>query len=189
MTATDLVLRITELLRGENVVEKFVEFHGPGMKQLTLTDRATIANMSPEYGATMGFFPVDEKTIDYLKITNREDRADIVACYTRETGLFYDGTHDPDYSKTIAFDISEVEPSVAGPSRPQDRIVLTDLKEKFNQIVGPDDFGGSGIGMAKESRWPTTAARIAAKQAPPAVPRSCRVQRKVLPMTSVTAAW
>ena len=79
VTATDLVLRITEVLRAEKVVEKFVEFHGPGMKQLTLTDRATIANMSPEYGATMGFFPVDEKTIDYLNITNREDRADIVA--------------------------------------------------------------------------------------------------------------
>jgi aconitate hydratase len=144
VTATDLVLRITEMLRTENVVEKFVEFHGPGMKQLTLTDRATIANMSPEYGATMGFFPVDEKTIDYLRITNREDRADIVACYTQETGLFYDGTHDADYSKTITFDISEVEPSVAGPSRPQDRIVLADLKDTFSRIAGRDDSEGSG---------------------------------------------
>ncbi len=153
VTATDLVLRITEMLRAENVVEKFVEFHGPGMKQLTLTDRATIANMSPEYGATMGFFPVDEKTIDYLKITNREDRADIVACYTQETGLFYDGTHDPDYSKTIAFDISEVEPSVAGPSRPQDRIVLADLKEKFNRIVGRDDSEKAGAtGSTREQK-------------------------------------
>jgi aconitate hydratase len=151
VTATDLVLRITEMLRSENVVEKFVEFHGPGMKQLTLTDRATIANMSPEYGATMGFFPVDEKTIDYLKITNRQDRADVVACYAQETGLFYDGTHDPDYSKTIAFDISDVVPSVAGPSRPQDRIVLADLKEKFNQIVGRKTSGKSGAGMAKNT--------------------------------------
>lgn len=149
VTATDLVLRITEVLRSENVVEKFVEFHGPGMKQLTLTDRATIANMSPEYGATMGFFPVDEKTIDYLRITNREDRADTVSCYTRETGLFYDGTNDPDYSKTIVFDISEVEPSVAGPSRPQDRIVLTDLKKKFNKIVGRDASGGVESVVAK----------------------------------------
>ncbi len=149
VTATDLVLRITEMLRAENVVEKFVEFHGPGMKQLTLTDRATIANMSPEYGATMGFFPVDEKTIDYLKITNREDRADIVGCYTRETGLFYDGTQDPEYSKTIEFDISEVEPSVAGPSRPQDRIVLADLKDKFNRIVGQDASERSEGGMEK----------------------------------------
>jgi len=94
----------------------------------------------------MGFFPVDEKTIDYLKITNREDRADIVMCYTKETGLFYDGTYDPDYSKTIAFDISEVKPSVAGPSRPQDRIDLTDLKEKFKQIVGRDTSEKSGTG-------------------------------------------
>ena len=152
VSATDLVLRITEMLRSENVVEKFVEFHGPGMKQLTLTDRATIANMSPEYGATMGFFPVDEKTIDYLKITNREDRADIVTCYTQETGLFYDGTHDPDYSKTIAFDMSEVKPSVAGPSRPQDRIVLTDLKEKFNQIVGRDISEESGTGSTPDQK-------------------------------------
>lgn len=152
VSATDLVLRITEMLRSENVVEKFVEFHGPGMKQLTLTDRATIANMSPEYGATMGFFPVDEKTIDYLKITNREDRADIVTCYTQETGLFYDGTHDPDYSKTIAFDMSEVKPSVAGPSRPQDRIVLTDLKEKFNQIVGRDISEKSEAGSTPDQK-------------------------------------
>jgi len=152
VSATDLVLRITEMLRSENVVEKFVEFHGPGMKQLTLTDRATIANMSPEYGATMGFFPVDEKTIDYLKMTNREDRADIVTCYTQETGLFYDGTHDPDYSKTIAFDMSEVKPSVAGPSRPQDRIVLTELKEKFNQIVGRDISEKSGAGSTPDQK-------------------------------------
>jgi aconitate hydratase len=149
VTATDLVLRITEMLRSENVVEKFVEFYGPGMKRLTLTDRATIANMSPEYGATMGFFPVDEKTIEYLKITNREDRADIVACYTRETGLFYDGSNDPDYSKTIVFDVSEVEPSVAGPSRPQDRIVLADLKQKFDRMVARDPSKGPVAGVTK----------------------------------------
>ena len=149
VTATDLVLGITEMLRSENVVEKFVEFYGPGMKQLTLTDRATIANMSPEYGATMGFFPVDEKTLDYLKITNREDRAEIVACYTRETGLFYDGSNDPDYSKTIVFDISEVEPSVAGPARPQDRIVLADLKREFSRMVDRKASKGSAAGVAK----------------------------------------
>ena len=150
VTATDLVLGITEMLRSENVVEKFVEFYGPGMKQLTLTDRATIANMSPEYGATMGFFPVDEKTLDYLKITNREDRAEIVACYTRETGLFYDGSNDPDYSKTIVFDISEVEPSVAGPARPQDRIVLADLKREFSRMADRKASKGSAAGVAKQ---------------------------------------
>jgi aconitate hydratase A / 2-methylisocitrate dehydratase len=151
VTATDLVLRITEVLRGENVVEKFVEFHGPGMKQLSLTDRATIANMSPEYGATMGYFPVDEKTIAYLKTTNREDRADIVACYTQETGLFYDGARDPEYSQLIELDISQVKSSVAGPSRPQDRIVLTGLKEAFNQIVGRDVSEKPRASMAKSS--------------------------------------
>jgi len=148
VTATDLVLRITEMLRAEKVVEKFVEFYGPGMKQLSLTDRATIANMSPEYGATMGFFPVDEKTIDYLKMTNRSDRADIVACYTRETGLFYDGSNDPEYSKVIELDIATVVPSLAGPSRPQDRISLADVKDTFNHIIGRKGDHGSAAGDA-----------------------------------------
>ena len=143
VTATDLVLRITEMLRAENVVEKFVEFYGPGMKQLNLPDRATIANMSPEYGATMGFFPVDEKTITYLRNTNREERAEIVAAYTRALGLFYEGDQDPEYSKSVELDLASVVPSVAGPSRPQDRIALTDVKEKFAQIIG-QDAGGAG---------------------------------------------
>jgi aconitate hydratase len=136
VTATDLVLTITQILRRHNVVEKFVEFFGPGMKQLSIPDRATIANMSPEYGATMGFFPVDEKTVAYLKMTDREARAEIVEACTKAMGLFYKGDAEPEYSQVIEFDLSTVMPSLAGPARPQDRITLQDLKAGFAGILG-----------------------------------------------------
>ena len=136
ITATDLVLVITELIRKHNVVEKFVEFFGPGMKKLTIPARATIANMTPEYGATLGFFPVDEKTVEYLKLTNREDRSALVDVYTRSQGLFYTGDEEPEYSEVIELDLSSVRASVAGPARPQDRIELQDLKGKFAAILG-----------------------------------------------------
>ena len=136
VTGTDLVLRITELLREHRVVEKYVEFFGPGLKHLPVTDRATISNMSPEYGATMGFFPVDGKTIDYLKMTGRQEQAKIVEYYTKQLGLFYSGNNDPEYTEVIELDLSTVEPSVAGPSRPQDRIVLGNLKKQFEDILG-----------------------------------------------------
>jgi aconitate hydratase len=136
ITATDLVLVITELLRKHNVVEKFVEFFGPGMKKLTIPARATIANMTPEYGATLGFFPVDEKTVEYLKLTNREDRSALVDVYTRSQGLFYTGDEEPEYSEVIELDLSSVGASVAGPARPQDRIELQALKNKFAGILG-----------------------------------------------------
>lgn len=136
VTATDLALRITQMLREYKVVEKFVEFFGPGMKRLPVSDRATIANMSPEYGATMGFFPVDEKTLEYLKMTNRADRAEIVDICTRELGLFYTGESDPEYTDVVELDLSTVDPAVAGPARPQDRILLGDLKESFAHIIG-----------------------------------------------------
>jgi aconitate hydratase len=136
VTATDLVLTVTEMLRKYGVVEKFVEFFGPGLKSLTVPDRATISNMSPEYGATMGFFPVDEKTIEYLKMTNREAQADLVAAYTKENGLFYTGTEQPEYTDVLELDLAAVQPCVAGPARPQDRIVLTELKAKFADILG-----------------------------------------------------
>ncbi len=135
ITATDLVLTITEMLRKHKVVEKFVEYFGPGMKKLAVPDRATIANMAPEYGATMGFFPVDEKTLDYLRLTGREDNAEVVEAYTKEIGLFYTGDDEPEYSKVIEFDLSAVEPSVAGPARPQDRIALKDVKRNFRETV------------------------------------------------------
>ncbi|MBC2743049.1 MAG: aconitate hydratase AcnA [Desulfosarcina sp.] len=136
VTATDLVLTITEMLRKVNVVEKFVEYFGPGMKILSVTDRATIANMTPEYGATLGFFPVDEKTIDYLELTGRADRARLVESYTKATGMFYTGEADPEFTQVVELDLSIVQPSLAGPARPQDRISLPDLKKTFADILG-----------------------------------------------------
>jgi len=131
-TATDLVLTITELLRSNNVVGKFVEYSGPGVKSMSLPDRAMLANMAPEYGATTGFFPVDEETISYLRLTNRGDSADLVESYTKEQGLFYYGDEKPEYSNIIEFDMSMVKPSLAGPSRPQDRIPVSDMKKRFS---------------------------------------------------------
>jgi aconitate hydratase len=138
VTATDLVLAVTEMLRSHGVVEKFVEYFGPGMKNLSLPDRATISNMTPEYGATLGFFPVDEKTIDYLEMTNRQPQAELVDSCSKALGLFYSGREDPDYTEVLEMDLSRVAPSVAGPARPQDRISLTDLKNSFATILGCD---------------------------------------------------
>ncbi|MBW2607860.1 MAG: aconitate hydratase AcnA [Deltaproteobacteria bacterium] len=139
VTATDLVLVITELLRKYNVVEKFVEYFGPGMKNLDVFARATIANMTPEYGATLGFFPVDEKTIEYLKLTNRKKQADLVDVYTKSQGLFYTGEEEPEYTEVVEIDLSIVEPSLAGPARPQDRIRLQELKARVAIILGRKD--------------------------------------------------
>ena len=136
VTATDLVLTITELLRKVGVVEKFVEYFGPGMKSLSVTDRATIANMTPEYGATLGFFPIDEKTLDYLVLTGRVDRARMVEAYCKKTGMFYTGESDPEFTQVVELDLTTVEPSLAGPARPQDRIALPDLKRNFADILG-----------------------------------------------------
>ncbi len=136
VTATDMVLTVTQMLREYGVVEKFVEFFGPGMKKLSIPDRATIANMTPEFGATLGFFPVDEKTIDYLRITNRDAAADRVAVYARENALFYTGDESPEYTDVLELDLATVEPCVSGPARPQDRIVLPELKGKFADILG-----------------------------------------------------
>ncbi|MGD9302186.1 MAG: aconitate hydratase AcnA, partial [Desulfobacterales bacterium] len=136
VTATDLVLAVTEMLRNHGVVEKFVEYFGPGIKQLTLPDRATISNMTPEYGATLGFFPVDEETIDYLIMTNREQQAEIVAATSNAMGLFCSGNQDPEYTEVLEMDLSQVVPAVAGPARPQDRISLTNLKSSFATILG-----------------------------------------------------
>ena len=136
VTATDLVLTVTEMLRNYGVVEKFVEFFGPGLKNLTVPDRATISNMTPEYGATVGFFPVDEKTIEYLNMTDRKKQAGLVEAYTRANGLFYTKGQDAEYTDVLDLDLSTVEPCVAGPARPQDRIVLKELKSKFADILG-----------------------------------------------------
>ena len=132
-TATDLVLSIVEMLRSVGVVEKFVEFYGPGLKELTLADRATIANMAPEYGATCGFFPVDHQTLRYLKDTGREQSVvDLAAEYSKENNFYYDETSEPEYSTQLDFDISKVIPSMAGPKRPQDKISLENISENFS---------------------------------------------------------
>ena len=134
ITSTDIALYVTQILRQENVVEKIVEFTGPGLKYLTLTDRATIANMAPEYGATAGFFPVDDHTLNYLKQTNRSETAARVEAYCKTCGFF--NTHDNKikFSKKIDIDLSLIEISVAGPSRPQDRISLPGVKKRANKI-------------------------------------------------------
>ncbi len=136
VTATDLVLTVTEMLRRYGVVEKFVEYFGPGVRSLSVPDRATVSNMTPEYGATLGFFPVDEKTIDYLAATGRAAHACLVEAYTRGNGLFYSGSETPEYTDVIELDLSAVAPCVSGPARPQDRIALGDLKQKFADILG-----------------------------------------------------
>jgi aconitate hydratase len=137
VTATDLVLNVTEALRNKGVVEKFVEFYGPGISEMSLPDRATVANMGPEYGATMGFFPVDEETLGYMRRTGRhEEEIDLVERYTKEQGLFR--THDspdPVFTDTIEIDLGTVEPSLAGPKRPQDRVTLTAMKDAFRKAL------------------------------------------------------
>ena len=134
VTATDLVLTCTQMLRAKGVVGRFVEFYGPGLDALSLADRATIANMAPEYGATCGFFPIDERTIDYLKLTGRdEDRIELVRAYAMVQGMWRDAsTPDPLFTDTLDLDMSTVEPSLAGPKRPQDRVRLSDVDELFN---------------------------------------------------------
>jgi aconitate hydratase len=132
-TATDLVLTVTQMLRAKGVVDKFVEFYGPGLSNLPLANRATIANMSPEYGATCGYFPVDDETLRYLRLTGRDESlVALVESYCKEQGLFRtDATPDPMFSDTLDLDLSTVEPSMAGPRRPQDRVPLSRAKESF----------------------------------------------------------
>src|SRR4051794_15207384 len=132
-TATDLVLTITEMLRKHGVVGKFVEYFGPGLRDLPLADRATIANMSPEYGATCGIFPIDKETLKYLRLTGRtEEQISLVEAYSREQSLFHDEkTPEAEYSELLTLDLASVEPSLAGPRRPQDRVVLSEAGESF----------------------------------------------------------
>jgi aconitate hydratase len=132
VTATDLVLTVTQMLRKKGVVGKFVEFFGAGLTNLTLADRATIANMAPEYGATVGLFPVDSKTTDYLRLTGRESQAALVEKYFKEQDLWYDPSKpEPIYSDTLDLDLDTVEPSLAGPARPQDRVALGKMNDNF----------------------------------------------------------
>jgi aconitate hydratase len=150
-TATDLVLRVTELLREQGVVGKFVEFFGPGLSSMSLADRATIANMCPEYGATVGFFPVDAETLNYMRQTGRpEEQIALVEQYTKAQGLFRaDDTPDPEFTVSVELDLGTVEPSLAGPKRPQDRIRVADMKKMYKQtLLAP--AGPKGIGLKEE---------------------------------------
>lgn len=136
-TATDLVLRVTEMLRKKGVVNKFVEFYGEGLQHLPLADRATIANMAPEYGATIGIFPIDQETLNYLRLTGRpEEQIALVEAYAKEQGLFHDAhTIDAEYSDVLTLDLADVQPSIAGPKRPQDRIALNEAKSSFDKTL------------------------------------------------------
>ncbi|MBJ8444494.1 aconitate hydratase AcnA [Acinetobacter bereziniae] len=139
ITATDLVLTITQMLRKKGVVGKFVEFYGDGLADLPLADRATIANMAPEYGATCGFFPIDEITLGYLRLTGRQDdRIALVEAYCKEQGLWRNTGDEPVFTDTLALDMSTVEASVAGPKRPQDRVVLPDIPKTFSALMELD---------------------------------------------------
>ncbi|HET7325727.1 MAG TPA: aconitate hydratase [Nocardioidaceae bacterium] len=143
-TATDLVLTITEMLRQHGVVGKFVEFYGPGVAAVPLANRATIGNMSPEYGSTIAVFPVDEETIRYLRLTGRsEEQIALVAAYAKEQGLWHDPSAEPRYSERLELDLSTVVPSIAGPKRPQDRISLADAKREFRGALA--DYVGAPV--------------------------------------------
>jgi aconitate hydratase len=151
-TATDLALTVTELLRKKGVVGKFVEFYGPGLANISLADRATVANMAPEYGATIGFFPVDSETLAYLRNTGRTDeQVELVESYYKAQNMFRTAdTPDPEFSDVIELDLASVVPSLAGPKRPQDRIELTNMKQNFNDIIRtPIDKGGYGLSDEK----------------------------------------
>ncbi|MCA9972338.1 MAG: aconitate hydratase AcnA [Anaerolineales bacterium] len=154
-TATDLVLVVTQLLRQKGVVGKFVEFFGPGLSNMTLADRATIANMCPEYGATVGFFPVDAETLNYMRSTGRpEALVSLVETYTKAQGLFRtDDMPDPAYTDVVALDLATVAPSLAGPKRPQDRILLADMKPAYRQtLLAPAGPQGIGLNQADLGR-------------------------------------
>ncbi|GAA3698790.1 aconitate hydratase AcnA [Microlunatus aurantiacus] len=153
-TATDLVLTITEMLRQHKVVGKFVEFYGPGVSQVPLANRATIGNMSPEYGSTIAVFPIDSKTTDYLRLTGRsEDQIALVESYAKEQGLWHDDDREPRYSEYLELDLSSIVPSIAGPKRPQDRVILAHAKQGFREAlrdyVGADDLKGYDESVAE----------------------------------------
>jgi len=153
-TATDLVLTVTQMLRAHGVVEKFVEFFGPGMAELSIPDRATIANMAPEYGATCGFFPIDEKTLEYFRASAREEAAQLAEAYAKANMLFWEpGMADPEFTATLELDLSTVEPSLAGPKRPQDRVSLSSMKAQWHKdLVDTFKKPAPGEGAAL-NRW------------------------------------
>ena len=151
-TATDLVLSITEMLRALGVVEKFVEFYGPGLHSLPVADRATIGNMSPEYGATCGYFPIDDQTLKYLSDTGRsQSTVELVERYSKAQGLFHEPGDEPEYTTSVDFDLLSVAPSMAGPKRPQDRVALGEVRSNFREFFPADQTGqgSSGNGSSR----------------------------------------
>ena len=171
-TATDLVLRVTEMLRKKGVVGKFVEYYGPGLANLSLPDRATIANMAPEYGATIGFFPVDEETLRYLVGTGRsEELVDLVERYNKEQGLFHTAdAPEPEFSDTLELDMSTVTPSLAGPEAPQDRIDLGDMQRVWQ--------GGLSAPGRSPGLWPGQPDKPARRSPSTHAGRSLRVDAR-----------
>src|SRR5512133_2454471 len=158
-TATDLVLTVTEILRKTGVVGKFVEYFGPGVESLSLADRATLGNMSPETGATCGFFPVDEVTVGYLRLTGRSaERVALVEAYCKENALWHDPDEPATYSQVVDLDLSSVEPSLAGPRRPQDRVPLSEAKESFLDSLQSfgGGYGNGTIDKAVEATFPAS---------------------------------
>ncbi|MDQ0927927.1 aconitate hydratase 1 [Bacillus atrophaeus] len=154
-TATDLALKVTQVLREKGVVNKFVEFFGPGVAELPLADRATIANMAPEYGATCGFFPVDEEALNYLRLTGRDaEQIDIVEAYCRNNGLFYTPDADePNFTDIVEIDLSQIEANLSGPKRPQDLIPLSVMQETFQKhLVSPAGNQGFGLEAAEANK-------------------------------------
>ncbi len=149
-TATDLALKVTQVLRSKGVVGKFVEFFGPGVSQLPLADRATIANMAPEYGATCGFFPIDDESLEYLRLTGRkEEQVQVVEAYCKANGLFFNPDFDPVYTEIVEIDLSIIEANLSGPKRPQDLIPLSKMKEEFVKAVSAPQ-GNQGFGLKEK---------------------------------------
>ena len=153
-TATDLVLTVTEMLRREGVVGQFVEFYGPGVAQVPLAMRATLGNMSPEYGSTVSIFPIDDETLSYLRFTGRDALVPLIEAYAKEQGLWHDPTVTPTYSRTLTLDLSTVEPSLAGPARPQDRVPLRQAKAMWRAAVGDQLPAGGPTSPSRRSGVP-----------------------------------
>src|SRR6185312_2271616 len=161
-TVTDLVLTVAQVLRQTGVVGKFVEFYGRGVANIPLANRATLGNMSPEYGSTCAIFPIDQVTLDYLRLTGRpEERIRLVEAYAKEQGLWHDPDHAPTYSQILELDLSTVEPSIAGPKRPQDRIPLSRAPQVVGALLdgreapGADD-GRAGLDEASSESFPAS---------------------------------
>ena len=192
VTATDLVLTVTQMLRKRGVVGKFVEFFGPGLANLSIADRATLGNMSPEYGATCGFFPIDDETIAYLRDTGRSaERVALVAAYAKAQGMYRTKTTpDPIFTDVLKLELSQVEPSLAGPKRPQDRVALKDVKSGFAMAMEKEfNKGADGGGKDVFELHPSIATRRSTRISPRPARRPRVTRSKAATTTSATATW